>query len=315
MTTTALRSSLADDLYALALALRTGLGGESSDYNRLWNMTLLNLLQRAGALVVHTIEETEHQAFMWCAEVMDTRILEITPRGEEVLRGIFSLRKEEQRAARGDVDRLIAVLSDETDWCRLGTLFQAVEAGDPAVAECGRCDWCRHYNVSPPSRVPFKGLAESWAEPPPLGRTRLPTGITVIHPSDGDDDRSLHRMLTRLAAAGIEQYVVPAGLGEQVAHRLSTMAVRAGFVLEDRHLLDGSGWAMVNLPTAVLLAQAPRQLDTLYRRFEDWSSAHPSQPLLLIAPAGLVLRGRPLEQIASRLAPYGEDILDNWTLY
>lgn len=295
-------------------ALRTGLGRKSSDYNRLWNMTLLNLLQRAGAIAVHAVDDKEQEAPVWRVAVQDTRIMDITQRGVDVLTGIFSIRKEEQQAARKDVNRLIAVLSEETDWCRLGALFEAVEAGHPAVDECGRCDWCRANDISPPSRVPFKGLAETWPEPLPPRKTCLPVGITVIRPADGGDGRELAQLLSRLAATGVEQYIIPDGLGEEAARQLRASPVHAGFVLEIRHLLDGSGWAMVGLPTAVVLSPDIRQLDTLFRRCEDWSAAHRQVPLLLVAPLGLVLRGRPLEQVASRVAPYGEDILGSWAL-
>jgi len=295
-------------------AVRESLGRDSSDYNRNWNRTLLNLQQRAGAIAVHTVEEREHEAPVWRVEVLDMRILDLTPRGDDVLRGIFSLRDAEKQAARRDVDRLVAVLSGDTDWCRLGALFEAVAAGHPAAEECGRCDWCRANEIAPPSQVPFKGLAETWPEPSPLRSTRLPAGLTVIRPADGGDHSGLVRLLARLAGAGVEQFIVPEGLGGDVARQLSALPVAAGLVLEDRHLLDRSGWALVGLPTAVLLSPDARQVDALYRRCEDWGAAYPGQPLLLVAPPGLELRGRPLEQIASRLAPYGEAILDSWAL-
>jgi len=117
-----------------------------------------------------------------------------------------------------------------------------------------------------------------------------------------------------LAAAGVEQFVVPEGLGGDAASQLSALPVIAGCVLEDRQLLDRSGWAMAGLPTAVLLSQETRQVDALFRRFEDWIAAYSDQSLLLVAPRGLQLRGRPLEQIASRTAAYNEEILGSWAL-
>ena len=295
-------------------ALRTGLGSESSDYNRNWNRTLLNLLQRAGAVVVHTVEERQHEAPMWRIEVLDIRILSLAASSSELLTDIFHLREAEKRAAREDLDRLVKALSGDTDWCRLGTLFEAVESGHPSVEECGRCDWCRENDVTPPSSVPFKGLAKTWLNPVTLRPTRLPPGITVIRPADAEYKSGFLLLLNRLAAVGIEQFVVPDGWGPQAAALLSTMPVVGGFVLEDRQLLDRSGWAMMSLPTAVLMAAGTNHVDSLYLRCEHWCAAYSDQPLLLTAPAGLELRGRPLEQIASRLAPYAEDILDSWAL-
>lgn len=295
-------------------ALRAGLGSESSDYNRNWNRTLLNLLQRAGAIAVHTVEEGDHEGPVWRIEVRDLRIMDLSLKGQAVLEEIFSLRDVEKQAAREDVDRLVAVLSGDTDGCQLVTLFEAVEAGRPAVEECGRCDWCRGYGIPPPALVPFKGLADIWAVPVSLRETRLPAGITVIHPLGPIGSSGFSGLLAKLAAAGVEQFVVPVGLGGDAASRLRDLPVVAGCVLEDRQLLDRSGWAMAGLPTAVLVSEETRQIDALYRRCEDWIAAHSDEPLLLVAPRGLHLRGRPLEQIASRTAAYSEEILGSWEL-
>jgi ATP-dependent DNA helicase RecQ len=295
-------------------AVRASLGRDSSDYNRDWNRTLLTLLQRAGAIGVHAVEEPDHEAPLWHIEVLDTRIMAISPQNQDFLEALFAIRDAEQKVARRDVDRLVAVLSGGTDWCRLGALFEAVEAGHPSIEECGRCDWCRANDIEPPTQVPFAGLAESWPEPHPLRSTRLPAGITLIRPEDDGDHSRLPSLLTRLAATGVEQYVVPECLGRHVARELSTRPVAAGLVLEHQDLLNRSSWAMVGLPTAVLLSGGARQIDALYRRCEDWSAAYPGQPLLLVAPPGLRLRGRPIEQIASRSAPYGEAMLGHWAL-
>ncbi|MCO6440208.1 MAG: hypothetical protein J5I81_03785, partial [Nitrococcus mobilis] len=295
-------------------ALRTGLGSESSEYNRNWNQTLLNLLQRAGVIAIHTVEEDDYEGPVWRIEVKDSRIMDVSPEGQGVLEDIFSLRDEEKQAAREDVDRLVAVLSGDTDGCQLATLFEAVEAGHPTVDECGRCDWCRSYDIPPPTHVTFKGLADTWPEPISLRETRLPAGITVLHPRGPIDSSGFGRLLANLAAAGVEQFVVPAGFGGDAAKRLRALPVVAGCVLEDRQLLDRSGWAMAGMPTAILLSEETRQVDSLYRRCEDWFAAHSDQPLLLVAPRGLHLRGRPLEQIASRTAAYSEEILSSWAL-
>ena len=295
-------------------SLRAGLGSESSDYNRNWNRTLLNMLQRGGAIAVHTVEEGEHEGPVWRIEVKKIGILDTSAKSQGVLEDIFTLRDAEQQAAREDVDRLVAVLSDDSDGCQLATLFEAVEAGHPSVEYCGRCDWCRTYDIPAPTRVPFKGLADAWAEPMSLRETRLPSGITVVHPKCSIESSGLPRLLAKLAVTGVEQFVVPAGLGGGVASQLRALQVVAGFVLEDRCLVDRSGWAMASLPSAVLLSEEARQIDALYRRCEDWIAAYPDQPLLLVAPPGLKLRGRPLEQVASKTAPYGEDILNSWAL-
>lgn len=134
----------------------------------------------------------------------------------------------------------------------------------------------------------------------------------MVHPDDGDFDTGLARLLRRLARAGIEQYLVPDGLGEQAAQVLKGLPLRLGFVLEAANLLDASGWALASLPTVLLLQDGAPWADALFRRCRDWTEAHPEQSLLIVATPSQRVAGRSLVQIASGSAPYPESGLDNW---
>jgi ATP-dependent DNA helicase RecQ len=285
-----------------------------SDYNRDWNMTLLNLLQRAKAIRILPAPEEDGDRPIWRVELLQPKILQAKGIGREFLEGVFALRDEEKRVARADMDRLRAAVTGAADDCMLACLFAAVEARHPHVDACGRCDWCRAAQAPPPEAIAFKGLDAVWRTTPGWVRSRLPPGITLVHPEGGELDSGLARLLQRLARVGIEQYLVPEGLGERVAQILKDSPVCLGFVLETRSLLDTSGWALSDLPTALLLQEGAPWADALFRRCRDWTEAHPAQSLLIVAMPSQRLSGRYLVQVASGSAPYPESTLDDWVL-
>lgn len=126
---------------------------------------------------------------------------------------------------------------------------------------------------------PRRVASAVWQIPPGRTPSRSPSGITVVHPDDADFDTGLARLLRRLARVGIEQYLVPEGLGEQSAQTLKGLPLRQGFILESASLLDASGWALADLPTVLLLQDGAPWADALFRRCRDWTEAHPEQSL------------------------------------
>jgi ATP-dependent DNA helicase RecQ len=254
-----------------------------SDYNRDWNMTLLNLLQRAKAIGILPAPEEDGDRSIWRVELLQRKILQAKGIGREFLEGVFALRDEEKRVARADMDRLRAAVTGAADDCMLACLFAAVEARRPHVDACGRCDWCRAAQAPPPEAIAFKGLDAVWRTTPGWVRSRLPPGITLVHPEGGELDSGLARLSPRLARVGIEQYLVPEGLGERVAQILKDSPVRLGFVLETHSLLDASAWALSDLPTALLLQEGAPWADALFRSCRDWTGAQPAQSLLIVA--------------------------------
>jgi len=292
-------------------ALREGLGRrDSSDYNRLWNMTLLNLLQRAGAVAIDVLDPTEHDTPVWHAEVRDPRILKAGDGGEDYLRELFSLRDAEQKQSRQDVRRLVEILDDqEPEDCLLANVFRAVEAGHPTVEPCGHCAWCRRVRSTAPDRVPFKGLGSTWRQAPEWARSCFPPRPVVVHPDDPSYARGLRKLIVALADIGIEQFLVPVDRAAECAEILVDSTARTGLVLESDRLVDRSGWALANLPTAALLEADFPALDRLYNQLRAWAEAPPEQNLVLVAAAGLEINGRRIEYIASTMPPYCESQL------
>jgi ATP-dependent DNA helicase RecQ len=288
----------------------------SSDYNREWNMTLLNLLQRAKAIEIYLVEDDERGAPIWHFEIKDPRVLQEDHSGRKYLHEIFGLREIEKSNARQDVNRLRDVLTGATDDCMLASLFEAVEAGKPMIDECGRCDWCRARGAATPAAVVFKGLDANWPSPVDWAHCSLQPGITVINPMDQRFENGFEKLMGRLASVGVEQFVVPQGFGVLTARSLKEQPVKCGLVLEAHHLTSMTGWELANLPTAVLINEGTpeREVDLLYRRCKAWTSRYSEATLIIVASPTQGLLGRPLAQVASPSAPYPESTLDNWAI-
>lgn len=291
------------------------LEGESSEYNRIWNMTLLNLLQRAGAVEIMPIEQ-DQESNSWIVELVEPRLLQRDPVGHQYLEQVFSLRDVEQANARSDVDRLRDVLTGRNDDCMLASIFEAVEARHPSVDECGHCNWCRSMTARPPDTVAFKGLNANWASAPGWSACGTGRGVKVIHPDDTEFGGGFLPLLNRLARAGVEQYVVPNGYGPLAAEILKDQPVKCGLVLETHHLINTAGWAPSNLPTAVFIASGRphTEVDAVYSKCKHWMHLYPQQALLFVAAIGQKLSGRPLAQIVSNSASYNESTLDEWAI-
>ena len=289
-------------------ALRDGLGSESSEYNRVWNMTLLNLLQRAEAVSIELLEQEDFTAPTWRAEVRNPRIFDAsTEHGVVYLRELFSLREEEKQQSRDDVRRLVDILRNpKPTYCLLADIYSAVEAGHSSVKPCGHCAWCRSVGAVPPSHVVFEGLAVTWPDSPDWAVGALPAVPIIVNPEDPSFSHGLRKLLSALSDAGVEQFVVPDQRAGEIVDALAVTSARAGLVLESTRLVDASGWALANLPTAALLEADFPSIDPLYTRLHEWHSANPQQNLVLVAPSDLMVNGKRLEQFASAMPAYSE---------
>ncbi len=291
-------------------ALRDALGTQSSDYNRKWNMTLLNLLQRAGAVSIQVLDDNAQHGPVWRVEVLNPRILEQSEQATAVLSEAFELRTSEQKGARDDVTHLIRILSGLQDDCALAELFRAVEVGHPSVEACGRCAWCRELGATPPDHAPFRGLDVTWRSAPVGTTCRLGPIPLLIEPDDPSFSTALTRLLRRLAHTGVEQFVVPDGRGPEAVSALVDSEAHLASVFEAHHLVDGSGWTLANLPTSVLFSNDSQLAEALFRRCTDWKAVYPEQGVAFVARPAMVVRGRPFAQIASTNPPYPESFLD-----
>lgn len=284
-------------------ARHDGLGPDSTDYNRLWNMSLLNLLQRAGLLVVRTVDGQREETPIWHTEIIDARLL-ADPPDAALWDEAAAHRDREREQAESDLHRLRKLLrSDET--CLLAGVFELVETGEPLVQPCGRCPFCRRHGLTPPDRLEFGGLDAVWQQgqaPAVVG-----AGIAVLQPRDStlsDPERLLHR----LTALGLEQMVVPDGMAALAATALQSQEARYGFVLEHRDVLGD--WHPANLPTAILIRPGD-PAPALIERIRRWNRSWPDQTLLAVAGDGVMLDRRPLPHVLSPRAPLSEDGLSS----
>jgi hypothetical protein len=78
-------------------------------------------------------------------------------------------------------------------------------------------------------------------------------------------------------------------------------------VIETGEWLAGSS-EPANLPTAIVV-EDNAVVDRLWRRVRNTIDQFPDQSFVIVAPAGLAVGGRPLQQIGSRHAPYSQQAL------
>lgn len=286
---------------------------EDSEFNRMWNMTLINLMQRAGALSVTLVEENGRVA-TWSARINDLRVLGENEESIALLEKIFALREEERTQAEADVRALVSIISGKGDDCMLARLFRVVEAGGPWVEECGRCSWCRSVHATPPKCVAARGIGIHW--PGNLARIdcRIPPGRTLIHMDEAPGNQISSTLVRRLVRAGIEQFVVDDGVGPAFLELAKDYRKSMGLTLEASHLLGSAGWSLAGVPSAVFLLHDSDSNARVFEKCKEWNSCHPDVPLVFVSVPGVRLEGRPFDQVASTSAPYSEATLDEWAL-
>ena len=292
-------------------AAHSGLGPKTGKPNRLWNMALLNLLQRCRALYVFTVREATKKEPVWSVHITEPLLLDAGKDGARCLERLFKTRDEEQMVARHSVTEFKNLLSGDANDCLLAGIFGLTESGRVAVAECGRCDWCRARKVRPPTRVRFGGPQVVWEMTTLPFSTKLAPGITIVHPRHSNFEKELSELIGRLVAIGAEQFVIPDELAEAAVAILGQSNAKLGFVLSVSELLD-QGWALSDLPTAVLFSSKVRaeRKKLLFRRVKIWSELRSRRMLVLVASPFEQIDDRPLSQIASRIAPFQEEALD-----
>lgn len=281
-------------------AFREGLRPRAGDWNRGWNMTLLTLMQRAGVLRILSVRtEGDQVEHAWTLEILD-KGLQVGV-DEAVWERISASRNQEVRRARADLDRYVrAMRNPETD-CVTRTAFEIIEPQSFAPA-CGRCPSCRAKGISPPTRLAAGGLERFW-HTAPQGPFILPSDALLLNPVDPCFEEGLTSLVGGLAAAGIEQFVVPHGWAARVAPLLSDTTGRLGLILEEDELAGDH--ILADLPTAVLLAEHSLFAALLVDRVDAFRRKG-AAPIILVARPEIKVRGRRLDQMMSRYAPYAE---------
>ncbi|MCA3757237.1 MAG: ATP-dependent DNA helicase RecQ [Phenylobacterium sp.] len=288
-------------------AAREGLGRFTGQLNRRWNMSLLNLMQRAKALRIAHVTEPEDGAPVWDILLDDDDLLTDGEASDRAWSRIFALREAERQAAKVEVTAFKALMRGTRHDCLLTGLFELIEPESWGPPPCGRCPACRAKGTAPPSQLPALGAAAVW--PHAASTERLATGVLLVAPEDARFAAGLPRLVARLTAAGVEQMIVPPELAPAVAICLEGSGSRLGFVEDIASWISGQAGA-ADVPTAILLGEDDAEAALVLQRLEAAVADHPEQAWVLVADPTRRLGGRPLSQIASLLAPYEEADLD-----
>jgi ATP-dependent DNA helicase RecQ len=301
------RQTMTLDLDAVRSGLQTR---RSSDYNRGWNRALLTLMQRSGALKVTSVsEERRDGRALWTVEVIDPALL--SPSDSAVWDRIFIVRQAEQREATEEVTAFQALMSPPHQECLIQGVFGLISGHDRySVPPCGRCPACIKMRQDPPRVWHSDGLETVWDTTASLRPSSLPPGTLLVAPNDPAYESGLHRLINRLANAGVEQFIVPDDIALEVANALVDSPAQYGLVLGHDELETASA-ELVRLPTAVMLPTADADAARLVARCRTWADVMAEQPLVIVGRPDRVLVGRRLDQTASRLAPYSEDLIEN----
>ena len=287
-------------------AMHDELDGESSDYNRRWNMSLLNLMQRAGTLRINQVETLSTGSMIWEAEIFDDAVFASENLQEGLWERIGKLRDDEQAQALQEFRAFLGVMREAPTAveCILARVYRLI---DPvAVApDCGRCPPCRHKGQHPPRNMHCAGGKDIWLLNGDTTR-HLPEGATFVESDNVEVEFvPLVQALDRL---GIEQFIVPDAHGSKCA-ALLTQGDGLGLVTEHRECSGYAGFETLDLPTAMFLSRDDTVGMGLWQRSQAFLSRFPSQALVLIGARDLEFEGRPLAQIASRSAPYDVAVL------
>lgn len=292
-------------------ALRTGLKSRaSSDANRSWNMSLINLMQRSGALdVVSVSMEDDMPGSVWEVEIKDPTLL--NPDDHTAWDRIYEVRDAEQAEARSELNRFIETFAGKTRRCLLLEVFEMVEGEDlHHLPPCGRCPTCRKLGLDPPGAVKQRGLEHAWSVAPKVSRGPLPPEPTLIAPVDADFEAGLAPLLRRLSAVGVEQFVVPDALAPRVAEILAQSTARIGLVLGCGEWVGPPETSLARLPTAMLLPLDEGAASRLLSRCRAFFAAAPGVAIAVVARPERMVDDRRLDQTVSRLAPYSEAWLE-----
>lgn len=289
-------------------AVREGLNSDTSDYNRNWNMSVLNFLQRAGALEIAGVQDPSNVP-TWTVDILRDELTKNGTEYEELWDAVEEVRENEQNAAVRDFRVYKRLLTTDGSACVLGGVFELVDDHGSLAPDCGRCWVCRRRGIRPPTAVKSGGLRELWAERLPLQAWQA-SSVTMVIPTDDEFQSGLACLITTLVSAGVEQFVTPDRLASETAEILAGSACQIGLVLSHSDWMH-EGWALSKLPTAVLLDRTSRIGDA-WRIIAESVEADQDQAFVLVGASDLRVGGRPLQQIASNQAPFTQESFANF---
>lgn len=287
-------------------AIHDELDGESSDYNRRWNMSLLNLLQRAETLRITEVEEQSDGSLSWEAEILADALFEVGDASDSLWEKVAALRDAEQAEALGEFRAFLNVMgkTNTAEECALAGVYRLI---DPLALtpDCGRCPSCRRAKRRSPVKLHCGGTDAIW----PFAEAHasfLAQGTTLV-----ENDDILAEFAATVAALdrlGIVQFIVPDGQGRRCAELLIDSKGH-GFVTEHHECFGYAGFPLINQPSALFLISDDANGQRLWRLGRDFVERYPVQSLVLVGTHGLQFESRPLTQIASAAAPYDISVL------
>lgn len=279
----------------------------SSDYNRIWNMSLLNLLQRAGAIQIVACEPGTSKE-RWQIELADLRLLEegASAAWDEV----FEVRAREQDEATRSVREFSAIMRRPEKTCVLQGVFSLLQESDvDLIEECGRCPHCRAQRISAPEKPHDHSVEGVWttALAPALG---IPRGITIVAPDDPQINGSAYDIAIKLAGVGVEQFIIASDFAPSIAVAIKDTAVEYGFVLEHQSIIGRHAVSPARVATALIVRRHDDNSELLFRQAKKWVDDNLLTQLILVADPSMEVQGRRLDQVMSKRAPYDQSHLD-----
>jgi len=284
-------------------ASHAGLASKTGKRNREWNRSLLNLLQRIGAIEVIDAESLDPGDPCWTLVVKNPAILSSDP---EIIMSLLDARDREQREAQAAFTALKKVVESASKHCVLARIFETLEGHEPQY--CGHCAWCKEKGVDPPVQVHYAGINQVWEQRPQRRRTFVP-GITLIYPERALMEGGLSTLIRRLTRLGIQQFLLPDGVGGLAAEILGKQ-MGLGLVLEFS-MLCRDDWSAAEMPTALVLCDDRPMNSAILNWAQTWARTKPERVLVLVAAPDVKYQDRALS-VLSPLAPYDEVQLDRF---
>jgi ATP-dependent DNA helicase RecQ len=292
-------------------SIRVGLSVlQDSDYNRGWNMALLNLMQRAGALEVSNVSVADDgvASFVWEVSIIDQRVL--NPDDVAAWDDIFDARNAELAAARRELNAFVEMMTHPTRRCLTAAVFELIEPETGRrPPRCGRCPACRRNNEPAPLGIVARGLERAWAQAA-TAPTVLPAGLLIVDPQDPDYEGGLELLLNRLVDVGVEQFIVSGRLASRSAVILAGSAARWGLVLTHEEWSEPPPASLAVLPTALLAPADDPAAERMISRLRQYGEEQPALPLVIVAKPERELSKRRIDQAYSRFSPYTEGVLE-----
>jgi ATP-dependent DNA helicase RecQ len=290
-------------------AARQGLGRHTGEPNRQWNMSLLNLLQRAGVIEIETVEDdSAKDDTMWAVKVREPQFLD-TAQADAIWTRIYLQRDREQAEGLRAFSQFESLMREPTESCFLQRLYELVDPEAFYVPPCGRCLYCRRNQVTPPQSVDSDGLDQVWGTAI-RSPSNFPAGISIVAPVDADFEAGLSGLLTRLVRSGLEQFIVAENQLTSAADTISCSRARFGLTQDLDAWLSGKR-ALPGIATALLLPAGDYERASLcLERARNFADIFAGTPFIIVADPSLPIDGRPLSQIASRSTAYHERDLD-----